>query len=211
LLLFRHGETYESRLDAVMPAADADPQLPLTERGRDRLREVAAWIAKVPVEHAYASPYLRAQQTAQIIAQPHGLEVATLDALSELPLHPPPGGTLRDVAQRYIELVRDLAERAPDEVFVDDGRSLGAILTAAQQQIRATMEAAKGTVLIVAHGGLNRFLLGDWMGIPLARAISIEQSFACVNVVEFVGSGRPWVRTLNLTLHDPLKSESAGI
>jgi len=211
LLLLRHGETYESRLDAPMAGADEDPRLPLTERGRDRLREVAAWLAKVPVEHAYASPFLRAQETARIVAQPHGLEVTTLDALSELPLHPPPGGTLRDVAHRYIEVVRALAERPPEEVLLDDGRSLASILDAAQCQIRTAMEAATGTVLIVAHGGLNRFLLGDWLGMPPARAIGIEQSFACVNVVEFVGSGHPWVRALNLTVHDPLKSESPGV
>jgi broad specificity phosphatase PhoE len=211
LLLLRHGETYEPRLDAPIVGADEDPHLPLTERGCDRLRDVAAWLAKVPVQHAYASPFVRAQQTAQIVAQPHGLTVATLDAISELPLHPPPGGTLRDVAQRYIAVVRDLAQRPPSEVLLDDGRSLGSILDAAQEQIRAVMEAATGTVLIVAHGGLNRFLLGHWLGMPPARAIGIEQSFACVNVVEFVGSGHPWVRALNLTLHDPLKSESAGV
>jgi broad specificity phosphatase PhoE len=211
LLLLRHGETYEPRLDAPIVGADEDPHLPHTERGCDRLRDVAAWLAKVPVQHAYASPFVRAQQTAQIVAQPHGLTVATLDAISELPLHPPPGGTLRDVAQRYIAVVRDLAQRPPSEVLLDDGRSLGSSLDAAQEQIRAVMEAATGTVLIVAHGGLNRFLLGHWLGMPPARAIGIEQSFACVNVVEFVGSGHPWVRALNLTLHDPLKSESAGV
>ena len=211
LLLLRHGETYEPRLDAPMPGAGDDPQLPLTERGRDRLREVATWIAKAPIEHAYASPFLRAQQTAAIVTQPHGLEIGTLDALAELPLYPPPGGTLRDVAHRYIELVRDLAERAPHEVLLDGERSLGSILDVALAAIRVTMEAATGTVLIVAHGGLNRFLLGHWLGIPPARAIGIEQNFACVNVVEFVGSGHPWVRALNITLHDPLKSDSRGI
>jgi broad specificity phosphatase PhoE len=211
LLLLRHGETYEPRLDTPMVGADGDAQLPLTERGRERLRDVASWVAKVPIESAWASPFLRAQETARIVAAPHGLEVATLDALSELPLHPPPGGTLRDVAHRYIELVRDLAEHSPHDVLLDGDRSLGSILDAALDQIRTTMEAATGTVLIVAHGGLNRFLLGHWLGMPPARAIGIEQNFACVNVVEFVGSGHPWVRAMNVTLHDPLKAESAGI
>ena len=211
LLLLRHGETYEPRLDAPMAGPDEDPQLPLTERGRERLREVAAWIARVPIESAYASPYRRAQETAQIVAEPHGLRVATLGALSELPLHPPPGGTLRDVAHRYIGLVRDLAEHAPHEVLLDGDRSLGDILDAALAEIRVAMERATGTVLVVAHGGLNRFLLGHWLGMPPERAIGIEQNFACVNVVEFVGSGHPWVRALNVTLHDPLKSESPGI
>jgi broad specificity phosphatase PhoE len=211
LLLLRHGETYEPHLDTPMAGPDEDPQLPLTERGRERLHEIAKWIARVPIESAYASPYRRAQETAQIVAEPHGLSVATLGALSELPLHPPRGGTLRDVAHRYIGLVRDLAERAPHDVLVDGDRSLGDILDAALADIRVAMEQATGTVLVVAHGGLNRFLLGHWLGMPPARAIGIEQNFACVNVVEFVGSGHPWVRALNVTLHDPLKAESPGI
>ncbi len=211
LLLLRHGETYQPRLDAPMVGPDEDPQLPLTERGREQLREVAAWVADVPIEHAYASPFRRAQETAKIVAEPHGLEIATLDALAELPLYAAPGGTLRDVAHRYIGLVRDLAEHAPHEVLLDGERSLGSILDDALAAIRVAMECATGTVLVVAHGGLNRFLLGHWLGIPPARSIGIEQNFACVNVVEFVGSGRPFVRALNVTLHDPLKSESPGI
>lgn len=211
LLLLRHGETYEPRLDAPMAGPDEDPQLPLTDRGRERLRDVAAWIAKVPIERAYASPFRRSQDTAQIVVEPHGLAVGTLDALAELPLYPQPGGTLRDVAHRYIELVRDLAEHAPHDVLLDGERSLGSILDAALAAIRIAMENATGTVLVVAHGGLNRFLLGHWLGMPPARAIGIEQNFACVNIVEFVGSGHPFVRALNLTLHDPLKAESRGI
>ena len=74
----------------------------------------------------------------------------------------------------------------------------------------AAVEQVSGTVIVVAHGGLNRFLLGHWLGMPPERAIAIEQNFACVNVVEFVGSGRPWVRAVNVTLHDPLKLEARG-
>jgi hypothetical protein len=32
-----------------------------------------------------------------------------------------------------------------------------------------------------------------------------------VNVVEFTRGGVPWVRTLNATLHDPLKLSAPGI
>ena len=211
LLLLRHGETYEPRLDAPMAGPEEDPQLPLTERGRDRLREVATWIAKAPIEHAYASPFLRAQQTAEIVTQPHGLAIGTLDALAELPLYPPPGGTLRDVAHRYIGLVRDLAERAPHEVLLDGERSLGSILDDAPRCDPG--HDGNGH----RHGADRRarraqsFPARHWLGIPPARAIGIEQNFACVNVVEFVGSGHPWVRALNVTLHDPLKSDSRGI
>lgn len=207
----RHGETYEPRLDAPMPGPDEDPALPLTARGRERLGEVATWIASAKIEAAYASPFTRARETAAIVAAPHGLEVGTLAPLRELALYPPAGGTLRDVAVRYIALMKDLAERPLHEVPLDGGQSLGHVLDAALAALHEVIERASGTVLVVAHGGLNRFLLGHWLGMPPERAIGIEQNFACVNVIEFVGSGRPWVRALNVTLHDPLKGDSHGV
>jgi len=211
LLLMRHGETYEPRFDAPMAGPDEDPTLPLTERGRARLTEIAEWIAQTRIEAAYASPFTRARETAEIVAGRHGLSVGTLPPLRELPLYGPAGGTLRDVATRYITLMRDLAERPLHEVPLDGPDSLGAVLDAALDALHEVVERASGTVLVVAHGGLNRFLLGHWLGMPPARAIGIEQNFACVNVIEFVGSGRPWVRAMNVTLHDPLKSETPGL
>lgn len=211
LILMRHGETYEPRLDAVMPGPDEDPALPLTERGRARLAEVADWIAKTPLEAVYASPFRRAQETAAIVASRHGLPIETVPALRELALYGPPGGTLRDVAVRYVAMMRDLAARPLHEVPLDGPDTLGAVLDAALASLHQVAERATGTVLVVAHGGLNRFLLAHWLGMPPERAIAIEQNFACVNVVEFVGSGRPWVRALNVTLHDPLKGDAPGV
>lgn len=207
----RHGETYEPRLDAPMAGPDEDPVLPLTPRGRERLGEIATWIASAKIEAAYASPFTRARETAEIVAAPHGLEVGTLAPLRELPLYPPAGGTLRDVAVRYIALMNDLTQRPIHEVPLDGGQSLGHVLDEALGALHEVVERASGTVLVVAHGGLNRFLLGHWLGMPPERAIGIEQNFACVNVIEFVGSGRPWVRALNVTLHDPLKGEAHGV
>ena len=211
LFLMRHGETYEPRPDAILPSADQDPHLPLTPRGREQLADVARWMAALPIEAAFASPYLRAQDTARIVAEPHGLEIGTLEQIKELAVHPPEGGTIGDVARRYIELIRDLAAHGEYEVRLDCGRTLGAIVDSALDDLRAALERSQGPLLVVAHGGLNRFLLGRWLGMPALRAIGLEQNFACVNVVEFVGSGHPWVRAVNATFHDPFKLHSPGI
>lgn len=211
ILLMRHGETYEPQPETRLPGPDEDPQLPLTERGRERLADVARWMSALPIEAAYSSTYLRSRETAQIVAGPHGLDVAPLEALKELALYGPPGGTLGDVARRYIALIRDLQEKPEHEVTLDCGRSLGQVVDGAVDALREVAERSRGTVLVVAHGGLNRFLLGRWLGMPAERAIGIEQNFACVNVVQFAPGGHPWVRAINCTLHDPLKLGSAGI
>jgi len=210
VFLMRHGETYEPRPEARLPGPAEDPELPLTPRGRERLAEVARWMAPVPIEAAFASPYRRAQDTARAVVEARGLPITTLEELKELAVHPPAGGTIGDVARRYIELMRDLAAHGEHQVRLDCGRTLGAIVDAALDDLRGALERTSGPLLVVAHGGLNRFLLGRWLGMPALRAIAIEQNFACVNLVEFVGSGQPWVRALNATLHDPFKVDAPG-
>jgi alpha-ribazole phosphatase/probable phosphoglycerate mutase len=211
LFLMRHGETYEPHPDTRVPSRDENPRLPLTPRGRERLGEVARWMAQLPIEAAYASPYRRAQDTARIVTEPHAIEIRTLDSIKELEVHPPEGGTMGDVARRYLALIRELSEKGEHEVRLDCGRSLGEIVDAALAEIRDTLERAQGSVLVVAHGGLNRFLLGRWLGMPAVRAIALEQNFACVNLIEFIGSGHPWVRAVNATFHDPLKVDAPGL
>jgi len=207
----RHGETYAPLPDTPLAGPEEDPRVPLTERGAERVREVAGWMASLPIEAVYSSSFDRSRATAELVAAPHGLEVTQLDALRELALYPPPGGTLLDVARRYVALVRELQHKPTSEVKLDCGRSLAAVLDGALAVIHEALLGASGTVLVVAHGGLNRFLLGHWLGMPSARSIAIEQNFACVNVVEFARGGHAWVRAVNCTLHDPLKLDSAGI
>jgi alpha-ribazole phosphatase/probable phosphoglycerate mutase len=40
------------------------------------------------------------------------------------------------------------------------------------------------TIAIVAHGGINRVILCDLLGIPLENIFRIEQDFAALNVIE---------------------------
>lgn len=81
----RHGE--------AAPHAASDALRPLTERGRMEVGKVAAWLASQPAKPAVcvASPYLRAQQTADIVlaALEAGLPRQQSDALT--PDAPVPG------------------------------------------------------------------------------------------------------------------------
>lgn len=65
LWLLRHGEA-EVR-------ARSDAQRPLTERGRKEARQSAERLRGRPLQHILVSPYLRAQQTAEIVREVLGL------------------------------------------------------------------------------------------------------------------------------------------
>src|SRR3974377_1218914 len=107
----RHGQTYEPRLDAPMASAVEDPGLPLTPAGREDVAATARAMAKLDLQAAFSSTFHRSRETAELIAEPHGLEVRTHPAFEELRLHPEPGGTLRDVARRDLAPCPRLGQR----------------------------------------------------------------------------------------------------
>lgn len=65
LWLLRHGE--------AEPRARSDAERALTERGRKEVRRSAEHLRGRPLQHILASPYLRAQQTAEIVREALGL------------------------------------------------------------------------------------------------------------------------------------------
>ena len=44
-------------------------------------------------------------------------------------------------------------------------------------------------MVVVAHSGVNRSLLGSVLDIPLERAVLVRQDWACVNVLKRSGDG----------------------
>jgi alpha-ribazole phosphatase len=211
LYLMRHGKTYEPRMDSPAAGPDEDEALPLTEDGRRDVVATAQAMAHLDFEAAYSSTFHRSHDTARIVAEPHGLTVATRPELVELRVYPPGGGTMLDTARRYIAIAREAAKKSPHEIELETGGTLGELVERASSALHECLAQPGQRVLVVAHGGINRLLLTQLLDIPLARFLSIDQDFACINVIEFVRGGRPWVRALNCTVLDPLKGHDIGI
>jgi len=72
---------------------------------------------------------------------------------------------------------------------------------ASQRKVEDTEEWT--TILVVLHGGVNRALLSRCLAGPGAFFGHLEQSFACINIIDG-GPGDFVVRTVNLTPYDPM-------
>ena len=72
IVLMRHGE--------AEPYSGQDSLRPLAERGQEQASLTGRWLREqnLPVSHIVASPYLRAQQSAQCVADSLELDVITV-------------------------------------------------------------------------------------------------------------------------------------
>ena len=52
-------------------------------------------------------------------------------------------------------------------------------------------------VLVVAHGGVNRVILLDAIGAPLASMFCIEQQYCALNIVDYYADGNRVVQLIN--------------
>ena len=212
LYLMRHGKTYEPLLDAAMATAKEDPQLELTPDGRAGVEATARAMSGLGLDAAWSSTFLRSRQTAGIVAEPHALDVTTRSEFEELRLYPE-GGDLRATARAYVDVAKRIEKDGAQSVSIGVAgaeRRLDRIVDDAFAALHECLREPGQRVLVVAHGGLNRLLLTGLMDLPLHRFISIDQNFGCVNVIEFVRRGRPWLRAINATTDDPFKGADAG-
>lgn len=163
VLVVRHGETAWNRDGRIQGWAPVR----LSERGREQARDLAPAIADWRVDRFVASDLERARETATLLADEAPLPEPSFDrAFRE-----------RDIG-RYqgFEKGRLAGRDGPDLGDVDVAPPGGESLATMADRVEAGLAdhlaslPADGTLLLVAHGGPIRTLLGLAHGQSLQRA-----------------------------------------
>jgi probable phosphoglycerate mutase len=141
IFLVRHGET----VDNARQIMQGQTQGELNQRGREQAEQVARRLASEPLDAIVASDLHRAIQTAEVIAEPHGLPVVTTPLLRE-----------RDWGSFTGRFIPDLR----NEVWPDDIESEEALLERARSfLIYMTATYPGKRVVAVGHGIINKAVL----------------------------------------------------
>ena len=141
IYLVRHGET----VDNARQIMQGQTQGELNEKGREQARQVAERLALEAIDAVVASDLHRAIQTAEIIAEPHGLPVVTTPLLRE-----------RDWGSFTGCYIPDLRGKIwPDDIESEDALLQRAL--AFLQKMTATYEGKR--VVAVGHGIINKAIL----------------------------------------------------
>ena len=182
LLLVRHGQTEENNQGRIQGQQDVT----LNDAGRHQASMLRDRLAKVRIAGAYTSPLARAQETAEILLEPHDAELRQDPRLKEFSYGVWEGMTWAEVRNKYPLAFAEWSvdrERAPE-----GAETLHQVKSRAHQlmgEIRS--EHREGTVLVVTHGGPLRLMLCCAFGIPVERAFDMAIDNTAISELSFAG------------------------
>ena len=180
VLLVRHGETSWNAEGRHQGRAD----VPLNDVGREQAAALGRRLRALPVDAAYTSPLARARDTAALALAGRGVRAAGVEAFAELSYGARAGERRADWLAADPAFVARW-DQEPWAVTFPGGESLADVHRRAAPAWDAVVRAHRGeTVLVSAHGHLNRVLLLHALGLPRERFWAVPQPNASCVVVD---------------------------
>ena len=198
LLLVRHGATAATEEDRFSGSSGAE----LSDRGRTQVVRLGERLAHQNITAIYTSPLSRALDTARIIAASCGLEPVTREGLREIGHGHWEGMKREDVERQFAE--EYAAWDADPFTFAPEGGESGvAVLARALPVIREIVTAHQGgQLVVVSHKATLRLILSSLLAFdPRGYRDRLDQSPACLNVVDFKDPVRARLMLFNDTSH----------
>lgn len=195
LYLIRHGETEGSEVRRYKGSID----VPLSEKGIEQIKRLSDFMARTSeLQAVYCSPLIRALNSAEIIAEPHGLKPIVIPDFRERSFGVWEGMSFDEIKARYPEgfeawtgdplryspLQGESTLEVKERVIRELNRILNHYSNSAARS-NSSNDLDDISIAIVAHGGVNRVILCQMMGIPLENIFRIEQDYGCINIIEF--------------------------
>lgn len=162
IYLVRHGETDWNQAGLLQGQTD----IALNAQGLEQAREAAERLKEVPFEIAFCSPLIRAKRTAETIIGDRKITLTTDERLRELNFGPWEGVDIRTIKDAASQPFTNPGSYIPPEgaeSFAQLYKRSGEFV----DQVLLPLEGTYETVLVVAHGGVNRSILNPILNIPV--------------------------------------------
>ena len=191
LLLVRHAPTPEtgSKLTGRLPGVW------LGDAGKAAAEQTADTLKTARIHAIYHSPIERTLETAQIIAEPHGLQPVEEQGVTEIDFGTWAG---RSFGQLRRTKLWETVQTTPSQARFPEGESFVEAqyrAVAACNAIAAEMK--KRTAVIVSHSDVIKLIISHYLGQPLDLFQRINIATASVSVVHLNPGASPFVETVN--------------
>lgn len=183
LFFVRHGQSVANLLHEF---SNSGVKHPLTETGQEQACQLALSFSGLPIEQIYASPVLRAVQTAQVLSNTLNAPLEITEALREWSVGTYEGTTDSVGWEMHRQVQRDWFFEHKYESKMPGGENFYEIRARFGQLIERLIEDGRNTdrqIICVAHGGLYIAMLPHFIK-NVDYDFAIEQGFPYTGCVE---------------------------
>ena len=182
--LIRHGHA-----DGIEGRCCGRHDAPLSPRGREQAKAVAAELARESVSHIYSSNLLRAIQTAEIVAEPHKLPVQQIAELAEMDFGDLEGMRFEDIEERFPRVFESWMT-CPTETQFPNGENFRQMSYRVLRAFDDLLERHRNEpIAVVAHAGVLRIILRRALAISDGDFFQFAQPHGAINRIEYSEKG----------------------
>ncbi len=195
--LARHGEVLHAAEGRFFGHTD----IALSPAGQTQAAALGRRLGAEPIDAVYASDLTRARESAAPLAAARGTDVVPVAPLREMAMGRWEGLTFAEIHAREPELcARWLAD--PFAMPFPEGEGVADLHARAVPALRDVVSRHAGhRIAVVGHGGTNRVILADALGLPLQNIFRLGQDYAAWSLIEYRDGGAV-VHALNQRLPD---------
>jgi broad specificity phosphatase PhoE/ribonuclease HI len=196
LIFLRHGETPHTVEKRFSGSGGDDPGLSPT--GEAQARAAAQYLSTVGgVDAVVSSPMLRTRQTAGVVAESLGLEVAVKDGWVECSFGDWDGHTFAEVQEKWPEALNAWMESTT--VAPPGGESFDACARRARSARDGILSAYPGkTVVVVTHVTPIKLMVRGVLQAPMASLFRMELSPASITEIHWYVDGLASLKSFNI-------------
>jgi alpha-ribazole phosphatase/probable phosphoglycerate mutase len=181
IYLIRHGEVRDGNEKRYNGHID----VPLSGRGKEQMSRLSNYLRDVSrLKAVYTSDLSRAIESGEIIAEPHGVKPVREKGLKEFSFGAWEGMTFNEIELKYPDAFKAWAKNPVKFSPVKGESTLDVRNRAIPVFHDIIRKHDEGEIAIVTHGGINRIILCEILGMPLENIFRIEQNFAALNIIE---------------------------
>ena len=191
--LMRHGEVANGGEKRYNGHIDVD----ITTNGIEQMHRLAGLLEKKKINAVYSSDLIRSVKGAEIIAVRIGIPYTPLRELRERSVGVWEGLTAEEIRERFPEEYRawraDLLNYRPlgGECPVDVKNRVLPVFR------RLVDSHPDQEIAMLLHGGVNRVILADTLGMDPMNLFRIDQAFGALNIIDYHDDGMAIVKLLN--------------
>jgi broad specificity phosphatase PhoE len=186
LYLVRHGESAWNQLQLYTGQRD----IPLSERGGLQAQHLAEHLVDTPFVALYASPLLRAYETARAVADLKQMPLTRDARLAEISHGAWEGNPVHVIREQYADAYAAWRNQ-PHTVQMPDGESLNDVASRAREFLQeACARHPEGNIFIASHDAVLRVILLEMLGFGLEHFWRWRFDNASLTILEQLPDGQ---------------------